>query len=326
MFSFNQTENVTDGNTIYYYALGWAHLIVVVMPSLIFGPVFLSVLLSDKKFRDPPSILFTSLIIFSVIGPLTHGLLMDISLITDIQVFGDCRLGVYSVFWFGLTLFGMIRLYTIALLTTVQYITVRWGAKKMTRKRVAVIYTATCAITLCILLVSFGVIRVGPGMSVKIHGGYCAFMSPEARLIMLHVVTGSLVGGSIPAIILNLTSTVLTRRYIKLHTIQNAANVKRLSNVVLFQGIPLFHVPLIPVFLSVLVRISSMIDIPLAIFMAFYVLELNYPYFLLVVFLGHKTFRNSLFEKVKLLRCSSFKKLFGKRSNRVTPFSVECPR
>ena len=318
--SINQTENITDlyVNAIYYYALGWVHLITVVMPSLFFGPVFLSVLLSEKKFRDSPSILFASSIVLSVLGPLTYGLLMDFSLITDLQVFGDCRLGLYRMFWFGMNLFGMLRLYTTAVLTTVQYIIVRWGAKKMTRKRVTVIYLATCFVILSILVVSTAAVK--SGAAVKIRGGYCALMSLESRLILLHAITGSVVGGSIPATVLSLTSTVLTRHYIKLHTIENAANVKRLSNVVIFQNIPLFHVPLIPVFLSVLVKISSTSDIPLALLTAFYVIELNYPYFLLVVFLGHKTFRNSLYTKLKLLQCSSFKRQFGKRFNQVSPF------
>ena len=72
-------------------AIGVGHLLLVVTPTIILGPLILGVFISNKKLRDPVSILFMCITVECVLGPLTYGLLLDLSLITDFPLLGPCE-------------------------------------------------------------------------------------------------------------------------------------------------------------------------------------------------------------------------------------------
>ena len=53
-------------------ASGVTHLLLVVIPAAIMGSIALAIILSDKKFRDPASILLVCITIQCILGPLTY--------------------------------------------------------------------------------------------------------------------------------------------------------------------------------------------------------------------------------------------------------------
>ncbi len=65
-------------------ACGVAHLLLVVIPAAIMGFFALAIILSDKKLRDPASILLVCITIQCILGPLAYGLLTDLGLITNV--------------------------------------------------------------------------------------------------------------------------------------------------------------------------------------------------------------------------------------------------
>ena len=109
-FTMLNTTNPFLEDAPIYVATGVAHIILVVIPTLILGSILLSLLLSNKKLRDPPSILFMCTTVLCMVGPVTYGLLMDISLITGFPLFGNCKAGTTPAFW---SLFAMFTLQLI---------------------------------------------------------------------------------------------------------------------------------------------------------------------------------------------------------------------
>ena len=119
---------------------GVAHMMFVIIPTLIFGPILLSLLLSNKKLRDPSSILFKCTTMLCMVGPLPYGLLMDISLITGLPIFGSCSTDTPPAFWIFLTLFHLQLIVSTAYLSVTQYITIRWGPTKLSTAKTVVIF------------------------------------------------------------------------------------------------------------------------------------------------------------------------------------------
>ena len=101
-----------------------------VLPVLFVGPFVLALFIMNKKLRDSVSIVFMFLIVFCICGPLTYGLLTDISLITDAEVFGTCDKS-YSVFFVLFAFCHQQVLVSNALLIVLQNISVRFGIKKV---------------------------------------------------------------------------------------------------------------------------------------------------------------------------------------------------
>ena len=107
-----------------FTAIGVAHLLLVVIPSLILGPLILGMFISNKKLRDPVSILFMCITVVCILGPLTYGLLQDLSLITDFPLLGSCEIFRGRLFWFSLGFFQILLTVSNTILVVVQYITV----------------------------------------------------------------------------------------------------------------------------------------------------------------------------------------------------------
>ena len=57
-----------------YIACGVVHLLLVVIPALVLGPLILSVLVSNKKLRDPTSVLFMCITVVCTLGLLCRNI------------------------------------------------------------------------------------------------------------------------------------------------------------------------------------------------------------------------------------------------------------
>ena len=74
-----------------------AHILLVVVPSLPLGVTLLLMLKTVE--RDQVTTLFACTTVVCMVGPWTHGLLMDISLITDKPVIGQCGTLSSETYW-----------------------------------------------------------------------------------------------------------------------------------------------------------------------------------------------------------------------------------
>ena len=73
-----------------YIAISVAHMLVVIVPTVLLGATILYHVYSNREMRDPITTLFCAVIITSMLSPVTFGLLLDMSMITDLPLLGSC--------------------------------------------------------------------------------------------------------------------------------------------------------------------------------------------------------------------------------------------
>ena len=293
-----------------FIASGVAHFILVVIPALVLGPILLSLLLSNKKLRDPPSILFICTTVLCIVGSVTYGLLMDLSLITDLPFLGACDSYSQESYWHLSLLFHGQLFVSTAYLTIVQYITIRWGPKKLSTTKTVVIFFILGFYTFFFANLNL-VYFMTVGSVVPVRGSLC-FYPFEVELLPF-LVSGFmvLVCFFIPSVTIVIVFSVLSFRYVKKHTINNVdvtvvKSVLKIMIIVTVSTVVFRVLPTINIFFALPYSIDWLLT---------YTIELNFPLFLFLTIFVHKSIRQAL---LKHLKCSSIKRLFGKPSNQVS--------
>ena len=310
--NFTNTTNPFLNDAHIFAGSGVAHLIMVIIPTLILGPILFSLLLSDKKLRDPPSILFMCTTVLCIVGPVTYGLLMDVSLITGLPIIGRCGTETQDTFWIFLGLFSLQLLVSTAYLSVAQYITIRWGPKKLSTIKTVIIFFILLAYSFVGGLLNLAY-NSAQASAVIVRGSLCTF-SFEAELVPRTVAgTLGLLMYIVPAVTIVTVFSALSFRYVKRHTIDNGEVVRDVLIIMITittSSIVLRFLPIVNLFLF-LVDNPTTID-----WILVYSIELNYPFFLILTIFVHKSVRKQLFKR---LQCSSLKSLVGKPSNQIAP-------
>ena len=314
MEMLNETEtetNLTDqlDFTEYadiYKASGILHLLLVVIPVLTLGPLVVGLFASNKKFRDPASILFMCNTCVCILGPLTYGLLMDISLITDIPVLGSCEMFGGRIFWFQLVTYQLTLMVSNSITVVVQYITVRWGQKKLPIKLTVTLFFIVALLN---FIVSFYNLQTEG--TVPIRGSLC------------HETGSFLISGIITIFFILLPSAItvgmfsfLTVKYVKNNTIDNKKAVKDVGIIMVAMTISVIVFRFLPVvnFLAQSYGATEEVGAVVS-WILEYSADFSYPLFLILTLLVHKGVRNTLVERLKSVSYASVKQ----RSNRVVP-------
>ena len=307
-FSNNTNPFLEDAHI--FVGTGVAHLILVIIPTLILGSILLSVLLSNKKLRDPPSILFMCTTVLCMVGPVTYGLLMDISLITDLPVIGTCGTDTQQVFWIFFGLFTLQLIVSTAYLSVMQYISIRWGPKKLSTIKTVIIFFILFAYSSIGGIVNL-VYNTALDSALTVRGSMCTFSFEAIFIPLVTVGTLGLLMFVVPSVTLITVFSVLSFRYVKRHTIDNGDVVRNVFIIMItISSVVLRFLPILNIFLF-------FIDNPTTIdWILTYSIELNYPFFLILTIFVHKSARKELFKRLK---CSSLKSLIGKPSNQVAP-------
>ena len=298
-----------------FVAIGVAHLLLVVVPSLILGPLILGVFISNKKLRDPVSILFICITVVSIVGPLTYGLFQDLGLITDFPLLGACQIIRSCPFWSSLGFSHLVLSTTSAILVVVQYVTVRWG-RKLSIRGTILILIAFLPLLFLVSIINWNTLSDANAVIITVRGSLCyGFLTSISLNTFL--VQGLLAFSVIAvAYITVLVFSILIVRYVKKHTIDNKKVVRDVlivmvalsTSVVVFRLLPGLRFLIEPSF-------GDIIENWLIFFIIGYSIEFSYPLFLVLTLFVHKTVRTALF---KALKCSNVKKTFGKPSNRVS--------
>ena len=285
-----------------YKASGILHLLLVVIPVLLLGPLVLGLFISNKKLRDPSSILFMCITCVCIIGPSTYGLLMDISLITDYQILRSCEIG--RMFWLLLFLHQYVLMYTISLLLVIQYIAIRWGKKKLPLKlTLSLFFTLTVLIT---ILSFHSLVTEG---TIQIRG----FLCHATGSILLQGITGILL--IIAATVIVGVFSCLTVKYLKKNVIQNKVVVRNIQVIMVAMITSIIVFRFLPIVNFVVQGPISTEEGAVVSWLLNYSSELSYPLFPILTLLVNKAVRKTLAEKIKAISCTSIKR----RSNRVGP-------
>lgn len=310
------STNLSTLDVIGFKALGATHILLVVIPSLILSTIVLSLLLSNKKLRDPSSIIFICTTILCVVSPLTYGLLMDVSIITNEPVIGKCGTSSEATFWVFFYVSQSQLVTGTAFLSIAQYTSIRWGVKYLSIGKTVTIY---------ILLMASG---IPPGLgniiaslfdrSDHVRGSLCESTRVSLVVAAINIITGlAIVLIYIPSIVVVTIFSVLTFRYVKRHTVQNKKVVRTivLIMILITSSLVIFRLPALLSFLLGEETRTRLIDFGLA-----YTSEINFPIFILLIIAVHKTVRETFVQNLQ--KCVPSCNARQRRSNKVSPAMI----
>ena len=139
---------------------------------ILLGATILYRVYSDREMRDPITALFCAVTITTILSP-TFGLLLDMSMITDLPLLGSCSSPSRAI-QTGTSCF--LRMFTpcqIALITCTQFYVIKYGKKITTRLVLAAFgVVGVCTAIASILLIASGAGAYG-GAVPKIRGSWC---------------------------------------------------------------------------------------------------------------------------------------------------------
>ena len=292
-----------------------AHILLVVVPSL---PLGVTVLLMLKAVeRDQVTTLFACTTVVCMVGPLTHGLLMDISLITDRPAIGQCGTASSNIFWVFFFGIHICLLMCATLISVTQYITIRFrnrcglGTKKWSL--IAFFISVVIATLLSLPNLAVGI----PG-TCKIRGSVCIYTHPDVsvNLIILPISATSFLI-VISLIVTIIVTSVLTYKVVRREVIEESGVRKSvLATValmtvasVLFRLIPAINAAYSSGNVTVNTRLyGHAVDISA---------DLSYPLYLCLMLFVHKKLRNKLKEKAAHIWY-----LYCKRETRVVSIHI----
>ena len=298
----NCSENVCnlsyqDGGEVSptpYIVASVVHMVVVIVPAISMGATILYHVRANKEMRDPVTILFCAVTITNMLSPSVFGLLLDISMITDLPLLGSCSSAsrvTKIVILFFLHIFGTSQ---IALVTCTQYLVIKYGKKIITIGRVLATFGVTTALAavVAILIVATGIGAYG-GAVPKIRGSWCK----ENIVVVRNYISQSAVYavGIIILFTLIVVSSVRSYLMVKHSTIEADKIVKSVllvSAATLILGF-VFQIPT-----AIVYYISAAYNSHASLYVTETMSDTQYCFILLLLMTTHRGIRNAVFSKV----------------------------
>ena len=308
--------NLSSSDINGFKAVGATHILLVSIPSLILGTIVLSLLLSNKKLRDPASIIFICNTILCVVSPITYGLLMDISLLTDIPVIGKCGTLRENTFWVFFYVSHLQLVTGTAFLSIAQYIAIRWGVRYLSTGKTVAIYTLLLGAGILLGIVNIIIPLFDRRFTVR--GSLCESTLSISASAVINILNGSaLVVFFVPSVVIVVIFSVLTYRYVNRHTIENKKVVRNIVTIMILitTSLVVFRLPVILDYLLVEESTNELTYFALA-----YTAEINFPIFILLIIAIHKTVREVFVQKLK--KCISSCDFHQSSSNQVAPSTI----
>lgn len=306
--SENVTAAIIDFDAEFYFVLGGVlHVLLVLIPVIIFGSISLSAFIS-KKLRDPVSLVFICMIIFCIVGPFSYGLLGDIGIVTNTETFGPCTSLTPRIFWMLMISCRWQLLCGATLLSVVQYVTVRWGPKKIPRYSVVLSFVVLLIIALLCYLPSFA----GPQEFTTIRASLCSDI--DSPITLYYPAIAGLVLFTLPQVVVVIVFSVLTIRYVRKNTVtvpnrnivQNVVIIVASWTIIVVISRVMPYIVLGPLIFKSLGR-ELFDNSDLRILWVLYMLDILYPIFLILPLFLHKSVRQTVFRKFKLGQCCKSK-------------------
>ena len=297
--SFDNSSNSLIDQQEGWIALGVAHILIVILPSLALGSTILSLLVANKHLRDPVSVLFGWTAVVCMVGPVSYAFLMDISLITDQPLLGDCGTFSGGLYWSLFNVFHGLLIFLAALLSLTQYVVIKHGTNSsFTSRRVSVIFGL---LTIVAVLISIPV-AVGNkvGHPSKIRGSFCSRYE-DTRPLLISVLIVYLTTYVVPGVLVVIFS-ILSRHKVQRAVLEgNGQLVKSVTVMNILMILSATVTRLLPI-LSFVIHIGNANVLSFSLTNS---QELNYPIYLLLTIILHKTIRKNLIQKTKAIFRSS---------------------
>ena len=276
-----------------YTALGIGHIFVVVIPSVLFAVIVLSFmwkLMKEVGFK-PVNLLFSLLAILCITGPVSYGILWDVSLITNIPFFGNCS-NAHPVFVIQYVLFSWIHTiisFTISMISVVQYVSLshKYG-RFMTSKNVFAVFLILSVASIGICCIYFN------GKYVEIRGSHCKLQEYTVGIIDLTV---WLAFAFILPVVTTIMFTVLTCLKVRNEVIEENTSV--VKSVVRVTVLNVLSYVVLRTIAAMLYYLGTGLDpspysIDVWTTVARYLADLNYTLTVLSILIIHSNIRNKI--------------------------------
>ena len=151
-------------------------ILVVLMGSKIIYCVYI-----NKTLRDPVSVVMASATVFLMLLTIPI-VLFGLSLLTDLPLLGDCSNLTGNIFLIMATIMYIVDFFSVVLIATVQFLTIKYGRKKVTNCKVLPVFAALVILSVLIAIVENVVQNNIINLRVKIRGSLC-MLDPNASPI-----------------------------------------------------------------------------------------------------------------------------------------------
>ena len=274
--NFTEQDDRSNTSVLLLIITGVAHILLVVVPSLVLGTIILYLIASKEKkaASSTVSIMFIFITSLCTIAPPTYGILMDLSLITDVPLMGECT---WTLYWMFFSFFHLSLTFSIALLSIMQYAVLRWGDKKW-NKIVVIILMVLVPICLLVSLTSFTTLLIP---STKVRGSLCE--PQDALLIMVRSIV-YVIFTVLPAVITVIVFSYLSYRYVKRNIVctEKSNTIKSVLQFLVLSTTVAIIFRLLPSFSSLFSFGSSEVAVR---FLFSYTPEISYTLYLLFIIL-----------------------------------------
>ena len=277
-----------------YIAISVAHMLFVIVPTVLLGATILYHIRADREMRDPVTTLFCAVTMASMLS-LVFGLLHDMSMITDLPLLGSCS-SPFRAIRTGATCFlRMFIACQIVLITCTQFCVVKYGKKKITTRLVLAAFgvvTVSTAIA-SILLIASGAGAYG-GAVPKIRGTWC--LENEAVLRTYLYQSAALV-----AIVVMCPMTLVVVFSVRSYLIVKQSTIEAdriVRSVLLVSMATLVLIFAIKIPLAIVYYISVVLNSAPITYLSISMSDMEYCFVLLLFMTTHRGIRKAVFSKV----------------------------
>ncbi len=197
-FNFFTTFISTPSSPSVYISLAMLHLLFIVLPSIFFNSLAIVLLYKTNKDKQPSVVVFYWICTVCIAGPCSYGLLMDLSLLFDQSVIGDCLIQWQgAIYWYSHSFFNSFLYWLLGILSIVLYLAI-CGIKLPIQKMNIIL---CCVLTFFIFETLAFIIGIETQSKIFCHvrGSFCLAFYTDSGVVVFVGFVRVLIGFAIPA-------------------------------------------------------------------------------------------------------------------------------
>lgn len=174
-----------------YIALAVCHMVLILLPSLILSPLAIYFIILRSLSKHPTNVVFCWICMVCVLGPVSYGLLMDLSLILDQPLLGRCdRRWERMIPWLCYACATTTYDFLLAFSAITFYVSLRYNIRHFDMRKLNL--ALACVVVISFVVASFWLF-IAESQSIgscKIRGSFCVafFGGKKTAAITLEVI------------------------------------------------------------------------------------------------------------------------------------------
>ena len=277
--------------------------------TVVLGSEIIYCVYHNKTLRDPVSVLIVSVVLTLMVLTIIYSL-YSLSILTDLPLIGDCSNLSGNIFVIVVTFQFFFICFSVGLISTVQFLTIKYGRKRVTKQKVLPVFAALMFLAMVLPVVEIVADNTSTHATshVKIRGSACAInVSTGNPNLAISIMLGYVIPLTVTLVMSCTTHRTLKNCVVEMdtdHSVVRSVLVMNVTTILLcFVGkIPIFgliawetNVNSVRNFAYLIVSLQASLDTPCT---------------LLLFIIIHKTIRHTVAELLKKL----YTKLVGAKA------------